>query len=813
MNTYSLLQFLTQPLDHILDNDENYCFEIIASPTISKNKADSSISSITIPIIQRDYAQGRAENTELREEFIKKLFKHLESEQQIKLDFIYGSIYGDKGNSFLPLDGQQRLTTLFLLHWYIIKVETKNTPEDFDRYREILSKFSYETRDTSRRFFKELIDFEFEGNPKKEIEKAYWFNDNFSLDPTIKGALNTVETIHQIYKSKEERKLIKSLDAIVFYVLPMDQFKLTDDLYIKLNARGKALSSFENFKADLIGFIKDVSVFEKVIEMDNGIILNHYDIIANKLDNTWSDLFWREAKKHLNDNENKSKISVDAYFFRFLHRLIINDYIVAYRGSDINKDAAYRELIRKESELYYTNFELYKTNNLITTGFVKNLEFLLDFYSRFNTQIQQYINPLWDKPALKYSIYRDGNYTMDDRMVFDAVNLYILNSGNDFHHQNFKSWMRVIWNLISDPDIRSIEANKTVMTVIRNIAAYANDIYNTLANNILDAYIYSLNNIHKEQLLEEKQKAILILKNKDEWEKAIQKAESHKLYEGNIGFLLSNIQSGEQLNKRFETSCLFFSDKGAKELIETESHSLIRYIVSQFDNWGELQRFNFLSNEINWKTYLRRHETLKNRILKLIEIDDIEAIKIEILQSLKGDSILKEGNTKQLLAHKNLYYHDQFHQWMQKDGTYRLKWLKHYIYVVRPNAWYSKVMIDGFRNQLIKALITRFNLNKETKECNNSGFYWGETIDFLIEIGDNKIGAFHFDIKNQLLIGLKGEQNPHIEDADFSQGGWKQRYIFEIDKIKSEDEITDFVSDIELTLKNDPACLILGLLS
>ena len=42
----------------------------------------------------------------------------------------------------------------------------------------------------------------------------------------------------------------------------MDQFKLTDDLYIKLNARGKVLSPFENFKADLIGFVKNDPTFE-----------------------------------------------------------------------------------------------------------------------------------------------------------------------------------------------------------------------------------------------------------------------------------------------------------------------------------------------------------------------------------------------------------------------------------------------------------------------------------------------------------------------------------------------------------------------
>ncbi|XUP88632.1 hypothetical protein B6672_009185 [Campylobacter jejuni] len=38
------------------------------------------------------------------------------------LDFIYGSV---KNDVFLPLDGQQRLTTIFLLYWYSGKKEDK----------------------------------------------------------------------------------------------------------------------------------------------------------------------------------------------------------------------------------------------------------------------------------------------------------------------------------------------------------------------------------------------------------------------------------------------------------------------------------------------------------------------------------------------------------------------------------------------------------------------------------------------------------------------------------------------------------------
>lgn len=73
-------------------------------------------NTIEIPIIQRDYAQGRLGKETLRKNFLRDLKNALDKGETIKLDFVYGSTENDILN---PLDGQQRLTTLWLLHWYI----------------------------------------------------------------------------------------------------------------------------------------------------------------------------------------------------------------------------------------------------------------------------------------------------------------------------------------------------------------------------------------------------------------------------------------------------------------------------------------------------------------------------------------------------------------------------------------------------------------------------------------------------------------------------------------------------------------------
>ena len=65
----------------------------------------------------------------------------------LTLDFVYGSQNKDNPKSY-PLDGQQRLTTLWLFHWYIA-LKAGNLEKACDT----LKNFSYETRISSREFF------------------------------------------------------------------------------------------------------------------------------------------------------------------------------------------------------------------------------------------------------------------------------------------------------------------------------------------------------------------------------------------------------------------------------------------------------------------------------------------------------------------------------------------------------------------------------------------------------------------------------------------------------------------------------------
>ena len=73
--------------------------------------------AIEIPIIQRDYAQGRNSSnaSEIRRSLLSNIFDAINNNRNLDFDFIYGTA---ENGILYPLDGQQRLTTLFLLHWY-----------------------------------------------------------------------------------------------------------------------------------------------------------------------------------------------------------------------------------------------------------------------------------------------------------------------------------------------------------------------------------------------------------------------------------------------------------------------------------------------------------------------------------------------------------------------------------------------------------------------------------------------------------------------------------------------------------------------
>lgn len=252
--------------------------------------------SVVIPQLQRDYAQGRADAKELRERFLSQILRVLGGKGRLNLDFVYGY---DKALSpnhhpiFYPLDGQQRLTTLWLLHWYLLPSES------LAEEREWLLRFSYRTRSSSTRFCQLLVEYAEVDSSRRDvaaIKDQPWYRQSYNADATIAAMLGTLRTIEELVAPEERVALWERLchqRALTFDVIDIkgEEFRLTDELYIKMNARGKQLTSFECYKADLTRALR------KIGEQDvpcsyKGKPLSYADYFAFKVDNEWLDLFY-----------------------------------------------------------------------------------------------------------------------------------------------------------------------------------------------------------------------------------------------------------------------------------------------------------------------------------------------------------------------------------------------------------------------------------------------------------------------------------------------------------------------------------------
>lgn len=236
--------------------------------------------SIEMPKVQRDYVQGRdtAHAKTVRDKLLADIKNALMASTDappLNLGFVYGKV--SSNGKLIPLDGQQRLTLLFLFHVFAFA-------NDADASCNRLINFSYETRHSSKRFIEELVKNRadvFGKTPSDTIKDTTWFQDEWLLDPTVQSMLVLLDAIHVNFKDIQDigTRLTKKRKVVMMF-LPMGDLGLEDSLYIKLNARGRPLTDWENYKAELVERV------EKVLPATA-------KEFEHKLDSKWTDLFWQ----------------------------------------------------------------------------------------------------------------------------------------------------------------------------------------------------------------------------------------------------------------------------------------------------------------------------------------------------------------------------------------------------------------------------------------------------------------------------------------------------------------------------------------
>ena len=649
---------------------------------------------ILVPMIQRDYAQGRTDKkaTDVRNNLLTDIF----SDKDVHFDLVFGSkekriIDGKEMNCFIPVDGQQRLTTLFLLYLYGQKAGKTITELD-------LSKFSYDTRRAASDFCKGITSKEWAvQNGKKVsdvIKDSSWFMNYWEKDPTVEGMLNMLDAIHEKCKDITD---YPDLRKVTFYFFDLESNGLNENLYLKMNSRGKPLTAFENLKAKMEKILPENVEFED--KCFPNCDASPKDSFKAKwkhfMDRNWTEAFW--------DMEHPEKYdeSITKFIVRFLA-----GYWAAYGTDEEQMANDLKSLNSKDSYADFIPFEPIKKVLDLENAFPKLA------YALTTITDNSKIKPYWSHEKEEIEVSNKSEYK-----ILAVVFTYVLFNGDE-------AVTRFAWNMAEN----YVTGYDTFVTYCKR----AREIHKFKCSNNV-TFHQTLSSIEfvgntSDQMKEEIAKAKQILnkdcelckkycKNENQtWEDAIKEAESYAFFKGAIRFLFidgeGNINWCDFDTKWANAKSLIPLNKENLQTIE-----LLIPFMADDDLKDMFSKFN-LSNE--------------DKNLKALFLDSPTKVHNFFMQQNKNE---KSSNLQE-----DLLYHCEQHPkyWIHKKWENGFDILSDY---ERKNGYYdsnSYIVGNVF-------FISRLNILKQIKDINISN------IQNLLE-NDNKIwkGLFiEFEYNNR----------------------------------------------------------------
>src|SRR5574344_583759 len=474
-------------------------------------------NNIKVPRLQRDYVQGA--NTGVKESFCQSIISALENRTPMDLNFVYGL---HENQYFIPIDGQQRLTTLWILHLYI-----HSRSSSIDE----ICQFQYFTRDSARLFCEAIRNHlrNLCNNNTLDIEDQNWYYDSWSKDTTVVGIIATLTYFHDAWKSKEVSffdeawKLLCSNDcAITFTLINNKDEELNKDIYLKMNSRGRALSEFEKLKSWLDERLPNASK-------------NKWQ---SKVDNEWTDMIWRK-RIPVKVVTGEEVDSIDLEQLRLIYNLLATYWTLNYIDSEASEDKIIHES-KLESTSELLEFAATKSTNAAKDirDFLRNL--LAKMVANNNYSIPLYIldnlnlSPaaFFDKAigwydsiekhcdnieqvkdilslgnkTVFYKYFLDSSHSYPDAVIFTAILLYI-NSKQAFSantpDNNFKDWVRVVRNIVINTSIETVDSYIGAVNLVKELSGcldskYNYNIYNYLAQVTVDSK-YAQNQVNEER--------------------------------------------------------------------------------------------------------------------------------------------------------------------------------------------------------------------------------------------------------------------------------------------------------------------------
>lgn len=231
--------------------------------------------AIVIPDLQRDYCWGDAVHTDERKDlvgdFVRNLFdqycpQDTQGSTNVEKSFNLGLIYGyeQPTNQLQLCDGQQRITTLFLL---IGMLNRQLGDDSLKRY--LISAFEenddcepylrYSIRETSLYFMSDLVCRYFVRGKNAEwpiatdrIPKCEWYYGDYEQDPSICSMLKALSIIEREMTVRQGVDWCGFagflLNQLTFLYYDMGTRENGEETFVVINTTGEPLSAAQNLK-------------------------------------------------------------------------------------------------------------------------------------------------------------------------------------------------------------------------------------------------------------------------------------------------------------------------------------------------------------------------------------------------------------------------------------------------------------------------------------------------------------------------------------------------------------------------------------
>lgn len=506
----------------------------ITGETYTLSELFSGTHKIIIPDLQRDYCWGdkihTSEKKELVTGFVSSLveqFNNNQGTESLNLGLIYG--YEAPENHIQLCDGQQRITTLFLLLGMLNRAVPDNMFKqylisDFEYVNDDKEPYlQYSIRESSLYFLSDLVchffihekDDRYFVDDVEHIKDSAWFFREYDSDPSIQSIIRALSAIHTIIKKQEEIWCIDFgtyiTQKLTFMYYDMENRKNGEETFVVINTTGEPLTNTQNLKP--------------LISMEPLNAAYHRD--GHTLSEDWEEIenwFW---KNRLGDND-----TAEAGFNEFL-RWVTMAHSDEKTLKQILADGIYT--YPKEHIPFHVIRQYWEV-----------VKFLFEEWENRDCLSKAYLSPASNREM-------KGNKVISQIDCFHIIPLMVYCAKWQVHSPNDRNLLRLYEFLHNLSRIDNVK--KSVNTLVYDAIQIAQTCHDIL--DIIDSTLY--NTISGIILTEEEKRKLRILKKNPTDRKEIeelfwraqscQQTKSHLIWSGQIMPLIDWAEDENGFNK------------------------------------------------------------------------------------------------------------------------------------------------------------------------------------------------------------------------------------------------------------------------